>query len=59
MGIGGLTLVHGRVVGLQVGEAHLPREDDVAGKRVFCRRLKDVSFTLKIFLKGCKIFKHH
>ena len=59
MGIGGLTLVHGRVVGLQVGEAHLPGEDDVAGKRVFCR-LEDVSFTLNnFFYKGCKIFKHH
>lgn len=43
MHVGGLALVHGGVVGLQVGEAHFPGEDDIACKRVLCRRFKGVS----------------
>lgn len=42
VGVGGLTLVHGRVVRLQVGEADLPGERNVISKWVFCKRSDDV-----------------
>lgn len=38
--VGGLALVHGRVVGLQVREADLPGGDHITGKWIFCRRLE-------------------
>lgn len=40
MHVRGFALVHGRVVGLQVGEADLAGGDDVPGKRAFCQGSK-------------------
>lgn len=43
VGVGRLTLVHGRVVRLQVGKADLPGGEDIPSKWVFCKRSHNVS----------------
>lgn len=43
VGVGRLTLVHGRVVRLQVGKADLPGGEDITSKWVFCKRSHNVS----------------
>lgn len=51
MFIGGLTLIHSCVVGLQVNEADFSRGDDIAGKWIFYRRLKNIGFIRKEVMK--------